>query len=113
MPALSEAWRVIRRFLAGPPPVERQTGESSSWFGLTRLRDDSADPLSGSRWYEFCERTAQQRRDAMRERELARQELLRKERRALRRSLVLLVRLLSPEQRQEFRKTRYFHVVGG
>jgi hypothetical protein len=37
---------------------------------------------------------------------------VRDERRAKRRALSLLMRLLSPEQRQEFRQYRYFHVTG-
>jgi hypothetical protein len=40
-------------------------------------------------------------------------EAMRKDRRAERRALVLLTRLLNPEQRQEFRNSRHFHVVGG
>jgi hypothetical protein len=36
-----------------------------------------------------------------------------KDRRAERRALVLLMRQLNLEQRQEFRKWRYFHVTGG
>jgi hypothetical protein len=36
----------------------------------------------------------------------------RQDRRAMRRSLVLLLRVMSPEQRREFRERRYFHVIG-
>jgi len=39
-------------------------------------------------------------------------ETVRKERRAKRRALSLLMRLLNPEQRQEFRECRHFHVIG-
>jgi hypothetical protein len=44
---------------------------------------------------------------------LIREEAMRKERRAHRRSLILLVKLLTPEQREEFRCTHQFHVTGG
>jgi hypothetical protein len=40
-------------------------------------------------------------------------EAIRKDRRAERRSLMLLMRLLNPEQRQEFRQTGHFGVTGG
>ncbi|WP_151638662.1 hypothetical protein [Noviherbaspirillum aerium] len=40
------------------------------------------------------------------------QDALQRERRAKRRSLCLLLRLLNGEQRLEFRRTRQFHVIG-
>ncbi len=40
-------------------------------------------------------------------------EAMRKERRANRRALVLLLKLLNPLQRQEFRNTGFIHAVGG
>lgn len=40
------------------------------------------------------------------------QDALQKERRAKRRSLCLLLKLLNGEQRLEFRRTRQFHVIG-
>jgi hypothetical protein len=39
--------------------------------------------------------------------------VMRKDRRAERRSLVLLMKLLNQEQRQEFRHSGHFHVTGG
>jgi hypothetical protein len=40
-------------------------------------------------------------------------EAMRKDRRAERKALILLMRLLNPEQRQEFRESGHFHVTGG
>lgn len=45
--------------------------------------------------------------------ELVRMGEMRQERRAKRRSLSLLMKLLNPQQREEFRTQRYFHVTGG
>jgi hypothetical protein len=44
---------------------------------------------------------------------LLRDEAIRKHRRATRKSLTLLLKLLTPEQRREFRRHRCFYVVGG
>jgi hypothetical protein len=52
-------------------------------------------------------------RDTQQQDELARQNELRAARRARRRALTLLMRVMNSEQRQEFRKFRHFHVVGG
>jgi hypothetical protein len=44
---------------------------------------------------------------------LLRDEAIRSHRRATRKSLTLLLRLLSPEQRRDFRRIKCFYVVGG
>jgi hypothetical protein len=61
----------------------------------------------------LCERVREQVLETQRNTELVRQEAMRKDRRAKRRALVLMMRVLSPEQRKEFREFGYFHVTGG
>lgn len=60
----------------------------------------------------LCEPIIEQVQVAQRNGELARQEALRRDRRAKRRSLTLLLKLLDQTQRQEFRESRHFHVIG-
>jgi hypothetical protein len=58
-------------------------------------------------------RFVRQQVEAQRNLELAAQKAMRKDRRAERKALSLLMSLLNPEQRQEFRECRRFHVTGG
>jgi hypothetical protein len=82
----------------------------------------ASDPASGVRHMaraaarslrRFCAPFREFFQDSGRNTAQARLEAMRKERRAQRRSLILLVRLLTPEQRQEFRMLQHFHVTGG
>lgn len=89
MPSLRNAWEGLRRFVAG-----RMAPERRRMHGLyERVRDQALDTFRNS--------------------ELSGFEEIRRERRAKRRSLSLLMRLLSPAQRQEFRQFGHFHVTGG
>ncbi len=116
MAGLIGAWRaLIRRHSAGTAdPDSCDADEEAYWYGKLSaiLR------RGGTRLREFF-RSARQRMDQAR---LRRAEVwlevmhdthtVRKERRAKRRALSLLMRLLSPEQRQEFRDYGHFHVIG-
>jgi hypothetical protein len=82
----------------------------------------ACDPASGirhmaraaeRRWRRFCAPFREFFQDSSQVAAQARQEAMRKERRAQRRSLVLMVKLLTPEQRREFRMSQHFHVTGG
>jgi len=118
MLTLNGAWRAIRRFIvrtntpdATPQPVDPHSG----W---TRAVDRCNGALRNVRavsrqLHDFYGQIREQVEETQRNRELVWQDLMRKDRRANRRALILLTRLLSPEQRQEFRKSGYFHVVGG
>jgi len=64
-------------------------------------------PLRCCRWLAQC------RRERLREYYRQRKEVAWRARRARRRALVLLLRQLNPEQRQEFRLHRHFHLLGG
>jgi hypothetical protein len=112
MPTLNGAWRTLRRFFAGadtPVTADSETGRSNT----ARWRNDGADSLHSGRLHGFYERVREQVYETQRNSELSRQDEVRKDRRAKRRSLSLLMRLLNPEQRQEFRTFRHFHVIGG
>ena len=110
MAGLVEEWRSICRFLggsttsAGPddanaaPPANfrtlmRELGATlRSWFRpASRPRVRAAEASSIPLWLEAT----------------------REEPRANRRALGLLLKLLNPEQREEFRRSGHFHVIGG
>lgn len=107
------AWQAIRRCIA---PGNAVAGAGSE-TGRTRrvdLDDNGQSMLRvrlrralhiGKQVIEWLEGTQH-------DSERMAQEALRKERRARRRSLVLLLKLMNHDQRQEFRKCRYFHVTG-
>jgi hypothetical protein len=93
-----------------------------AWSAILRSLSPSRDPAGGvrtiartaaRRWRRICAPFRAYFQDNSRNNALIREEAMRKERRAHRRSLILLVRLLSPEQHQEFRNTQQFHVTGG
>jgi hypothetical protein len=107
MRALNEAWRAIFGSLArsGSTANARRPGLAGIVRPVTRA--------AVRRWRRLCAPFRQFLQDSSRNNVLAREEALRKERRAQRRSLLLLVRLLNPEQRQEFRNMQQFHVIGG
>jgi hypothetical protein len=114
MPTLNGAWRTIRRFITrtnAPVAFDPETGRA----GDVRWRNDTPETVhtGNNRLHGFYERVREQVLETQRNSELVMQEEMRKERRAKRKALTLLMRLLNPEQRQEFRKSRYFHVVGG
>jgi len=58
-------------------------------------------------------RFVQEQLEAQRNLELATQKAMRKDRRAERKALSLLMSLLNPEQRRDFRECRHFYVTGG
>jgi len=109
MPALHEAWRIVRRFFVPasiPAAAGRQTGTTDDHLS------EYARAGSG-RLHGIYERVREQVLETQRSNELAMQAEMRKVHRAKRRALLLLMKQLNPEQRQEFRKCGYFHVVGG
>jgi len=113
--SLNGAWRAVRRFIVGspapPPAAQQEAGEPKvvNWCngGLRAMRSASR------RLHDCYAQIKEQVEETQRNRELVWQDLMRKDRRANRRALILLMKLLSPEQRQEFRRFGYFHVMGG
>jgi hypothetical protein len=114
MPTLNEAWRAICQFFARtdtPVTVVPETGRADN---IHRCNDaQEIARAGGSGLHGFYERVKEQVLETQRNSELVMQEEMRKDRRAKRKALSLLMRQLNPEQRQEFRKFRYFHVIGG
>lgn len=114
MPAVNPLWRSLCRHIVGPG----RGGASAARADLTE--EDSArraaQSLSRSRFRRFfrlCDTIKEYFLHAQRKNAQAWQDALQKERRAKRRSLCLLLKLLSDEQRREFRRSRQFHVIGG
>jgi hypothetical protein len=110
----SGTWRTIRRFISGadqPNAVGRGAGQGND----TRSRNESAVivRVASRALRAIYARVLRQVQETQRSNELMMQETARRERRAKRRSLVLLMRLLNGEQRREFRESRHFHVTGG
>jgi hypothetical protein len=115
MPSLNGAWRTIRRFIIGadiPVAVEPETGRTTD---NVHWRNDAPEAVhaGSNRLHGLYERVREQVLEPQRSSELLRQEEMRKDRRAKRNALTLLMKLLNPEQRQEFRDSRHFHVTGG
>jgi hypothetical protein len=109
MPTLNAAWRTICRFIARtntPATADPNIGRTNCNVPVTAQ-------TGSSRLRGIYERVREQVLEPQRNSELARQEEIRRDRRADRKSLCLLMRLLNEEQRQEFRNFRHFHVTGG
>jgi len=117
MSGLIAAWRAIRRAFdrrhsAGiiDPAIDRNNNSHSKLLAIMQT--------AGSRLYAFfcltrqCMQQAQERRAELWMETMQNADRVQEERRAKRRALSLLMRLLNPEQRQEFRKYRHFHVTG-
>lgn len=114
MPILSGAWRTLRRFLSDSgTPVAAAESIGTGEMMQPQNEESQAVAMNNRRLHGFYERMMEQVLEAQRNNELVRQEEIRKDRRAKRRSLTLLMKLLNPEQREEFRTCRHFHVVGG
>lgn len=114
MPTLKRAWRAVCRYIARantPATANPQTGSA----GNVHWRNDGPDTVhaDNSRLHGFYDWVKDRMLEAQRDSELVMQEEMRKDRRAKRRALSLLMKLLNPEQRQEFRRYRHFHVIGG
>lgn len=86
-------WHAVRRFIGSAGSQVMRSG--------------------GSRLRGFYRWTREQVMEARRNNEMLLQEETRHARRAQRRALTLLMGLLSPAQREEFRASRQFHVIGG
>lgn len=114
MPILNAAWRSVRRFFCRTEAPAAAAVEGGA-AGDARLQNEASQivPAGGRRLHGFYERMLEQVLEAQRNNELMRLDEIRKDRRAKRRALSLLIRLLDPEQREEFRTCRYFHVIGG
>lgn len=112
--ALSRAWQAVSRFFTSSPDAGAAVGRSDGVQGHSAAL---AALCAGTRnLYRRCLRVKGQWEQIRRANELAKREAerVRKEaRRSERRALVLLVRQLNHEQRQEFRMYRHFHVTGG
>jgi hypothetical protein len=114
MPALNRAWRTICRFIARtntPVTVDPETGRTNN----VHWRNDALETVraGSSRLHGFYDRFREQVLETPPTSVMVMQDEMRKDRRAKRKALTLLMRLLNPEQRQEFRKFRHFHVIGG
>jgi len=114
MSALNRVWHAIRRFIASADT----TAAPNPGAGLpdrAHLRNGSLETLFAGmrRSCGFFRQIREHIRETQRDSEQIRQDAMRNERRAKRKSLILLMSLLNPEQRQEFRQYRYFHVTGG
>lgn len=85
-----------------------------AWRELVQLvRGGQAPQSSADRMQGLYRRVREHALETFRNSELGGFEDMHRERRAKRRSLSLLMRLLSPQQRQEFRQFGHFHVAGG
>jgi hypothetical protein len=114
VPALNDAWRAVCRFIGRTDRaiiVESDTQRSNQ----ARQRNDMEERAraGNGRLHGFYDRVREQVLENQRHSELAMREEMRSDRRAKRRALILLMTLLNPEQREEFRKFRQFHVIGG
>jgi len=112
MRALNEAWRSVCRFMGRTNTPDPRTTSST---GVVDLFNDVPQAVrSCSRQLHlFYERFREEMQGAQRYREMTWQDAVREDRRANRRALILLTKLLNPEQRQEFRKSGHFQVIGG
>lgn len=117
MAGLNRAWRVVCRLMLGPDALTASATERSRG---ERLEDRSGEQSRQSatralwRWVKrVWERVRREMEDPQQRRERVRRDALSQERRATRRSLVLLMKQMTPQQRREFRDHRYFHVIGG
>ena len=111
MPGLNRMREAIRRFTA---PTDTAGAEVNRTGGVHRSRQAIHMLFAAfRRWDDVCRRFQEQMQETRRDGEWLCRETMRKERRARRRSLVLLLRQMDPEQRREFRQHRYFHVTGG
>lgn len=120
MPGLSGAWRAICRTIVRRRTAVAADSDTSRTDRSHRRSNALAIARTvGNRLHAFFRSTRQRVQQTQRNRTLPWLEAMenvdavRKERRAKRRALLLLMRLLNPEQRQEFRERRYFHVTGG
>lgn len=112
MSVLKRTWHTIRRFIA--PTDATAVADPAADAGTGRRNDILETLRAGNRWVSrFCEQFKEQRQETLRDSERVREDAMRKERRAKRKALLLLLKQLNPEQRQEFRKYRHFHVIGG
>jgi hypothetical protein len=91
--------------------MDSDTGRSGAARLVDRAR--AVGRTARNRLHAFFRSTGRHVQHAQASRALPWLEAMRKERRANRRALVLLLKLLNPVQRQEFRTMGYFHATGG
>ncbi|HEX7635429.1 MAG TPA: hypothetical protein VF427_09145 [Noviherbaspirillum sp.] len=114
MPTLNAAWRALRRFFCRTDaPAAAAANQGGADGGAPARSEALASVPAGGRLHGFYERMLEQVLEAQRNNELMRFDEIRRDRRAKRRALTLLMRLMNPEQREEFRTFRHFHVIGG
>lgn len=97
MLALDNAWRAVRQRFSGAQAGNDNLYQRSGTLRVSQVVD----------WFKDRILVARRRNEQMLIDEA------RRARCAKRRALGLLTGLLNPEQRQEFRTQRYFHVIGG
>lgn len=113
MAGQSRAWQVLCRVMLGPDALPASPAEQASG---ERANEPSRQTAARALWRwvkRVWERVRREMEDPQQRRDRARRDALSQERRATRRSLVLLMKQMTPRQRQEFREHRYFHVIGG
>ncbi|HEY0844297.1 MAG TPA: hypothetical protein VGE12_02965 [Noviherbaspirillum sp.] len=114
MDGLNRAWQVICRFVLqrgghGDAGTEI-AGSSVRTARSARLRRVRASAHGLKALWERIKRGME---DPQQRRERARRDAMWQERRAVRRSLTLLMKQMNAQQRHEFREYRYFYVTGG
>lgn len=112
MEGLNRAWQGICRFVLHRDAVGAAGYEPGGMRPARRASSRNAHPAR--RWLTLLwERIRRGLEDPQQRRERARRDAMWQERRAIRRSLTLLMKQLNARQRQEFREHRYFYVTGG
>lgn len=113
MAVLNALWRSFRHIVGADRDVtpDAHLGLAEGEAGGRIARPASRHGFR--RFFRLCDSIKQHLLHAQRKNAQAWQDALQKERRAKRRSLCLLLKLLNGEQRREFRQSRHFHVIGG
>lgn len=113
MPALNRAWQAFRRCLARTDTTDASVEAARATATHRRNRLVTSVRANTRRVFRVFDRAMSWMQQTQRDSDRTRREVIRCERRANRKSLTLLLKQLSPEQRQEFRRCKHFHVVGG
>lgn len=113
MDGLNRAWQGICRFVLHRGDNGAAGREAADGHGRAR-RAAGRSTGAGRRWLALVwERIRRGLEDPQQRRERARRDAMWLERRAIRRSLTLLMKQMNPHQRRDFRELRYFYVIGG
>lgn len=113
MDGLNRAWQGICRFVLHRGE-NGAAGNDAAGANRPARRTASRNSHPGRRWLKLLwERIRRGLEDPQQRRERARRDAMWQERRAIRRSLTLLMKQMNAQQRREFREHRYFYVTGG